>query len=204
MKKNKKINLVVFDFDGTVSAHDSNYRFGKYCFKHSIRPWIFSPVILFCIFASFVNRRGIWWRELMRSFLTPKMVKKLSPGFIKEHKSERFGWVAERVAAEKKLGNVVILISAGPDYLVPKLVKDLKFDDVITSKLESKRPWKFKFFCWGKNKVLALDVWAAKNNYDYKFIRSYSDSRTDYPIMNAAMEPVWIHPKTGVRLTEPK
>ncbi len=201
--KLKKIDLVVFDFDGTLSAHDCNMQFGKYCFRHSIRPWFFTPVILSAFIASLFNKSGFWWREKSRCFLTQKMVKKFAPKFIKQHKQERFGWAAEQVAAEKEAGNIVILISAGTDYLVPKLAKDMGFDAIITSQTDSTKPWKLKFSCWGENKVVALKKWAALNNYDYNFIRSYSDSKSDMPLMKLANEQVWIHPITGMRLTKP-
>lgn len=194
-----KVNLVVFDFDGTLSAKDSNMAFGKYCFKHSVRPWLFLPVIAVAGIAKIFNPSGIWWRETMRSFLTADMVKRLAPAFIKEHKMERFGWSKEQVAAERAAGNKVILISAGPDYLIPFLVADIKFDGVVCSTMDKKKPWKYKFFCWGKNKVHAMDEWARRNKVLPKLVKSYSDSKTDMPLMELAMEQVWINPRTGSR-----
>lgn len=195
----KKIDLVVFDFDGTLSARDSNMQFGKYCFRHSARPWVFLPVITVGMIARFLNPGGIWWREVSRSFITPAMIKKFAPDFIKQHKMERFGWAAEQVAAERAKGRKVILISAGTDYLVPHLVNDIKFDAVITSQMDDARPWKFKFMAWGPNKVIAMDKWARDNKFIPNVVRGYSDSKTDLPIMNLAREQVWIDPKTGSR-----
>lgn len=40
-----KQDVVVFDFDGTLSARDSNVEFGRYCFRHSVRPWLFLPLM---------------------------------------------------------------------------------------------------------------------------------------------------------------
>ena len=34
----KKTDVVLFDFDGTLSARDSNVEFARYCMRHSIRP----------------------------------------------------------------------------------------------------------------------------------------------------------------------
>ncbi|MDR1338355.1 MAG: haloacid dehalogenase-like hydrolase [Rickettsiales bacterium] len=194
-----KINLVVFDFDGTLSAYDANMKFGKYCFKHSVRPWLFLPVISVAAIGRLFNPGGVWWRQTMRSFLTKDMVKKLAPGFICEHKMERFGWAAEQVAAERAVGNKVILISAGPDYLIPFLVDDIKFDGVVCSVMNKNKPWKYEFFCWGKYKVQAMDEWARKNRYLPRLKKSYSDSRTDMPLMELACRQVWINPKTGMR-----
>lgn len=196
----KKTNVVIFDFDGTLSAGDSNIQFGKYCFGHSVRPWIYLPVIAVAGIARLFNPSGIWWREAMRSFLTEKMVKKLAPGFIKKHKRERFGWAADQVATERANGNIVVLISAGPDYLIPYLVDDIEFDAIMCSQMEKKRPWKFKFFCWNVNKVIAFSAWIHDNELDPNVVRSYSDNKSDLPIMQTAREEVWIHPRTGARV----
>ncbi len=195
----QKVNVVVFDFDGTLSASDSNYEFGKYCFKHSIRPWFFLPMIFVAQIGKILNPDGIWWRQTMRRFLTENMVKELSGKLIVEHKQRRFGWAKDQVAKERKNGNKVVLISASTNYMIPKLVSDMKFDAVLTSQMEQSKPWKYKFLCWGNNKVVALDNWAKENKYIPNVVRAYSDSKSDLPIMEIAKEQVWIDKKTGLR-----
>lgn len=195
----QKVNVVVFDFDGTLSASDSNFEFGKYCFKHSIRPWLFLPVILIAQIGRMLKPGGIWWRQSMRRFLTEQMVKDLSGQMIVEHKQRRFGWAKDQVAKEHRAGNKVVLISASTNYLVPKLVSDMKFDAVLTSQMEQEKPWCYKFLCWGNNKVIALDNWAKENRYIPNVVRAYSDSKSDMSIMEIAKEQVWIDKKTGLR-----
>lgn len=195
----QKKDVVVFDFDGTLSASDSNREFFKYCFKHSIRPWLFLPFVIAGVVGSGLNHGGLWWRETIRNFITPKMVRDFAKDCIKIHKKNRFGWAAEQVAKEKSAGNKVVLISASPDYLIPELVNDMKFDAVICSKMVKEKPWKYEFLCWGKNKVIALDNWARQHKYIPNVVRAYSDSCYDMPIMEIAKEQVWIDPKTGLR-----
>lgn len=195
----QKKDVVVFDFDGTLSASDTNTEFFKYCFKHSIRPWLFLPCVIAGIIGSKLNRDGIWWRQTIRCFITPKMIHNFSHDFIKLHKRNRFGWAADQVAKEKSAGNKVILISASPDYFINKLVSDMKFDAVISSRMNAEKPWKYEFLCWRKNKVIAMDNWAREHKYIPNVIRSYSDSKYDMPIMEIAKEQVWIDPKTGLR-----
>ena len=196
----KKVNVVSFDFDGTLSLHDANYQFGKYCLHHSLRPWLFLPLIALGGLGRFLNHGGVWWRQTMRRFLTEKMVKRFAPDFIKQHKLNRFGWAAERVAAERDAGNIVILISASPNYLLKPLVRDMTFDDVICSEMYANKPWKYHFLCYGPNKVVALNKWAKKNNVVPNVVRAYSDSKSDLPIMKLATEQVWIDCKTGGRV----
>ena len=194
----KKVKVVVFDFDGTLSASDSHIEFGRYCFKHSIRPWLYLPLFLIGVAVYIINHHSKWSREVMRRFVTPKMIQKFAPAVIREHMARRFGWAADQVAAEHAAGNICVLVSAGPDYLVPALVRDMKFDAVITSKMEPKRPWKYKFMCWGPNKVVALDNWAKKNKIIPHVVRSYGDSPSDKYIMDIADTPIWINRKTGL------
>ena len=198
----KKVNVVLFDFDGTLSWPDSNMAFGRYCFRHSRRSWLFLPLVGVCAIVRLFNPAGIWWRENMRRFITPSMVRRFVPDFIKQHKRNRFGWAAEKVAAEHAAGNKVILLTASPGYLIPKLVRDMKFDAVICSKMYKDKPWKYKFLCWGNNKVYAMDEWARENKFIPNVVRAYSDSKSDLPMMKIAAEQIWINPKTGLPVYE--
>ena len=195
----KKINVVVFDFDGTLSSGDCSFDFGAYCFHHSIKPWFCVPCMLVASVVRIFNPAGAWWRQKMRGFLTPEMVHDFAPEFIKLHRKNRFGWAKEQVAKERAMGNKVVLISASADYLIPKLVSDMKFDAVLTSRMRKDKPWKYNFVCWGKNKVVALDNWAKENNFIPNVVRSYSDSYSDMPMMRIAKERIWIDSKTGLR-----
>lgn len=192
-------NIVVFDFDGTLSAKDANGEFFKYCFKHSIRPWLFLPSVCVGAICKFFNPESVWWRQKLRGFLTEKMVRDFSDDFIKKHKKNRFAWAKDVVAKEHARGNKVVLISAGADFLIEKLVTDIKFDAVLTSEMVKEKPWKYKFLCFGKNKVVAMDKWARENRYIPNVVRAYSDSKCDMPIMSIAKEQVWINSKTGER-----
>ena len=195
----KKTDIVLFDFDGTLSAGDSNMEFAKYCFRRSIRPWLFLPLIGVCGIVKLFNPDGVWWRENIRRFVSPKMIKRFAPEFIKQHRRERFGWARERVMAERDAGRRVIMLSASPDYLLPALVRDMKFDAVFCSKTDKKKPWKYEFLCWGKNKVIVMDDWAVQNKIIPHVVRAYSDSKSDMPMMEIADEQIWIDPKTGLR-----
>ena len=195
----KKTDVVLFDFDGTLSALDSNVEFARYCFRRSIRPWFYLPLMGICGICCWLRPGGIWWRENIRRFMTPDMVHRFAPGFIKQHKRERFGWARERVQSERDAGRKVLLISASTDYLIPGLVRDMKFDAVFCSKMDAKRPWRYKFLCWGHNKVVAMDEWAKENKIIPNVVRAYSDSKSDLPMMELAQEQVWIDKKTGLR-----
>lgn len=195
----KKQDVVIFDFDGTLSAGDSNVGFVKYCLRHSVRPWLFMPLTAVAMVARYFNPGGTWWREMSRRFITAEMVRKFAPDFIKMHRRDRFGWAKEQVEAERAAGRRVILASASPNYLIPQLVRDIKFDAVLCSQVDTARPWKLKFLCWGANKVVAMDEWAKNNKIVPRVVRAYSDSKADMPMMEIAREQVWVDAKTGLR-----
>ena len=194
----KPVDVVLFDFDGTLSWPDSNLVFARYCFRHKLRPWFFLPLIGFSMIWRLFKPLGIHWREYSRRFITADMVRCFAPEVIKQHRRNRFGWAAEKVAEEKSAGNKVLLLSASPDYLIPKLVDDMGFDAVICSKMFKKKPWKYKFLCVGKNKVYAMDEWARENGFIPHVVRAYSDSKSDMPMMEIADRQVWINRKTGL------
>ena len=75
----------------------------------------------------------------------------------------------------------------------------MKFDAVLCSQMDPAKPWKYKFLCWGPNKVVAADTWARENKLVPRVMRSYGDSLSDTPVMDIAMEPVWVVTKTGMR-----
>ena len=198
--------IVLFDFDGTLSADDANIAFWKYCFRRSPRPWLFLPAILagFVVYGLAIltgggrraTRLGLLWRELVRLFLTPAMIKRILPDFIRQHERNRFGWAAEQIAKERAAGNFVVLTTGSPAYLVMRLLDGMEFDLIICSQVDPARPWKFRFFNYGENKVKALRaVLGIRPN----IIRAYSDSKSDLPMMKLAKEQVWINPETGCR-----
>ena len=195
----KKTEVVLFDFDGTLSCCDSNVAFAKYCFRHSVRPWFYLPLMAVCGVCRWVKPDGIWWRENIRRFMTPKMVKKFAPEFIKRHKRNRFGWAKERVQSERDAGRIVIMVSASPDFLLRPLVRDMNFDMVFCSETQKDKPWKYDFLCFGANKVRKMDEWASANKIIPHVVRAYSDSKSDMPMMEIAEEQVWIDAKTGLR-----
>ncbi len=201
MAKNKIVKLALYDFDGTLCAHDSVVEFWKYCFKHSIRPWAFLPMIGFygllgglnLISKNYMNQR-------MLCFLTPDMITRFVPDFIREHKRNIFGWAHERVKNDQESGLTAICISASRNYLIHPLTADFGFDLVMCSNMDPDEPWRaIGDLCLGAEKVNRLNAWAKQRGIEYRVVRAYSDSKKDLPMMRLAGEQIWVDPKTGIR-----
>ena len=189
--------LAVFDFDGTLSRSDAYIEFWRFASRRSVRPWLFMPFMIVGVILRNAFPKSIFSRDLMRAYMSKNLVRRLRKDFIKHHLENRFGWAKERVEKERRAGNFTVLISAGADFFIKPLVRDMGFDLVIASPFDLERPWKHKFFCYGENKVAALN--RAMKSKPYKIVRAYSDSRSDMPIMSLADEQVWIDSRTGCR-----
>ncbi|MCL2339067.1 MAG: haloacid dehalogenase-like hydrolase [Proteobacteria bacterium] len=210
--------IVLFDFDGTLSAGDTTIDFWKYSFLHSVRPWVFSPVIPIALTLKYANRfvKKIFhikrltrfdtlWREMLHCYETPELMRRLSPGFIAEHRRKRFAWAADQVARERAAGSVVVMISAGLNEFLTPLIEDMGFDYILCTRMIESHPWKFRFFCYRENKVDALNgLLRAEFGCDlnsektpFRVVRAYSDDSSDRPMMGLAKQAVWIDPETG-------
>jgi len=74
-------------------------------------------------------------------------------------------------------------------------VSDIEFDLIICSEFNKKRPWQLEFFNYGENKRTALNAIGIT-----RAVRTYSDHKSDMPIMEMADEQVWIDPVHGTRI----
>ncbi len=197
--------LAIYDFDGTVCQKDSTIEFWKYCVKHSTRAKLFLTFIwVFFVLRFFRIISKETLRQYSFYFLTPKMVRELSGDFIKKHRQGIFGWPFEQIQADKDSGLYTICITGLRDYLESGLLKGFNFDEVLCSKTEKKRPWKFETrSCLDIEKLNQLSKWAKDKKVFYRVVKTYSDSKLDYPIMAIAEEKIWINYKTGTRTTSP-
>jgi phosphoserine phosphatase len=198
----EKNNIVVFDFDGTLCAGDLSFGFWIYALRRSIRPWLFLPMTIFGIMISPLNRGGVFWRGVARRWLDKKLLLRLRDPFLAERKLKIFGWAGDRIAEERAFGNMVVLASASPDYLLKKLVglAGWRLDMFLCSKTDGEKPWKYDFLCYGKNKLKRLKSTLG----DFRIIRAYSDNRSDMPIMRLARDRIWINPSSGARVKGPR
>ncbi len=188
------MKLALFDFDGTVTTHDSLrdflfLSFGSIKFLGKILP--VSPWILAYLLKIADNQRvkemvsvqffkGMCTKEF-ESLARPFALEHL-PKIVRPKALEKLNW-------HKEQGHRIILVSASfTDYL--KYWCEEQEIELISTQLEIKDGhYTGKFAtanCWGPEKVKRIK--AEVNLEDYQLIYAYGDSRGDKEMLELAQE----------------
>jgi phosphatidylglycerophosphatase C len=188
------MNLALFDFDGTITTHDSLrdfllYSFGlKRCIK-KLAP--VSPMILAYLLGIADNQKVK--TEVTKSFfsqmpesefilLAKKFAEEELPKIVKKSATEKIAW-------HKSMGDRIIVVSASfSDYL--KFWCEKEELELISTRLEIKNGRLTGYFstpnCWGKEKVVRIN--AHLNLRDFSKIYAYGDSKGDFEMLKLADE----------------
>lgn len=197
---NRKINMVIYDFDLTIYAGDSFTDFWLYTLLR--RPYIiiFFPYQL--LMAILFLLRIISLDKFKEAFISYIWLfgKKRLEGYIQKFwarkKHKIYSWIPARLKEEKKCGWYLMCISASPSFLLAPMVKDLGIETLISTDygvVHNKQGNRMLSpNCKGKEKVIRLNKWAIANNYDYTIKRFYSDSLSDMPMFDIAKEKYFV------------
>lgn len=128
--------LAVFDLDGTITRHDTLIQFVLGYLKS--RPWrlfgfvLAIPAVLG--YALGLSNRGKLKGSLIHWTLggskraeLEDWTAKFVPGLLERGVFRR---AMEQIAEHKRNGDVLVLMSASPDFYVPAIARHLGFDDV--------------------------------------------------------------------------
>ena len=133
--------LAVFDLDGTITRHDTLLPFiGGFLQRHPRRWWrvaLCLPPLARYLLAG--RDRGLLKSAIIRATLggvaraelaqwAAKFTQRLLPGAL-------FGEAVECIAAHRRAGAHLVLLSASPDLHVPAIAKALGFDECICTEL---------------------------------------------------------------------
>lgn len=176
------INL--YDFDNTIYSGDSSTDFFFYCAMKHPSIYLNLPKMAIAGIKYKLNKcTKTEMKEVIFSFL------KKVPNVDEEVKSF---WVKHRnhiksFYLEKKHDKDVI-ISASPEFLLEPITKELKVKELIGSRVNKKTGKFTGLNCHGEEKVRRL-------NKDYKGVKvneSYSDSKSDIPILKLAKKAYYV------------
>ena len=111
--------------------------------------------------------------------------------------------MAARVAAHRRAGHVVALLTSATRYLAEPLGADLGIDHLLVTQLVV-REGRFtgevvQPVCYGRGKVYWAERFAAEHGVDLDQSYFYTDSITDLPVLDRVGHPRVVHPDPRLR-----
>ncbi len=95
-------------------------------------------------------------------------------------------------------GRKVFIVSASPEEVVAPLARYLGVDEAIATRAELDSEGRYtgrtELYCYGPDKVVAIEQAAKRDNVDLAASYAYSDSASDLPMLEAVGHPVAVNP----------
>ncbi|WP_019201864.1 HAD family phosphatase [Tsukamurella sp. 1534] len=113
-----------------------------------------------------------------------------------------FAEAAELIAGHHARGHDVVVVSASGEEMVRPIAELLGADHSVATVMaveDGTYNGEIEFYCYGENKVTAMEKIAEQNGYDLDQCFAYSDSITDVPMLAAVGHPTAVNPDRGLR-----
>lgn len=113
-----------------------------------------------------------------------------------------FAEASELIAGHHARGHDVVIVSASGEEMVTPIAELLGADYSVGSVMsveDGKYAGEVQFYCYGPNKVVAMQKLADEHDYDLDQCFAYSDSITDVPMLAAVGHPTAVNPDRGLR-----
>ena len=187
-------NIIVYDFDKTIYNGETSTDFMLFFLKRNPKYIIRIFNALYSLFYYKKNLKKS--KEILFKILNGldiKFLKEEINEFWKVKKDKIFSWVYDEIFENKKIADELILISATPSIFLDGISKELGFDKLLSTEFENlNEVFNSKIIganCKGEEKVRRL------NNYisDYNILKFYSDSMSDKPLFDLAVEKIFVN-----------
>lgn len=190
------VKVALFDFDNTVCSGDSiNRLLVYYCSKHPLS--IFNFILL--IFKSIgYLLKIVSYEQLKSTILFPlehMSDQELKTFYINKVKPHYYNNVVEEMKKKKEDNYHIILCTASSEVYMK--YNDLPIDKLIGTKTNGHTI--IGKNCKGKHKVTLINEYLKENNLeiDYDNSYAYSDSKSDFPMLEMVKNRIRIELKTG-------
>ena len=187
-------NIIVYDFDKTIYNGETSTDFMLFFLKRNpkyiIR--IFNALYSLVYYKKNLKKSKEIFFKILNG-LDIKFLKEEINEFWKVKKDKIFSWVYDEIFENKKIADELILISATPSIFLDGISKELGFDKLLSTKFENlNEVFNSKIIganCKGEEKGRRL------NNYisDYNILKFYSDSMSDKPLFDLAVEKIFVN-----------
>jgi HAD superfamily hydrolase (TIGR01490 family) len=135
-----------------------------------------------------------WDRAEVEELVRKALVEVVDPYIYQE--------ALDLMALHRALGRTVYIVSSSPEEVVIPLAERFGVTDVIATRAEiedGKYTGNLAFYCYGKNKAVAMRDVAEREGIDLAASYAYSDSATDLPMLQAVGNPVAVNPDRDLR-----
>ena len=205
---NRRI-AALFDVDRTLLVRES----GEVGFKYLWHRRIVSPLFLAKVFAAHqLYRGGLLSVQRLTEFCVRYYRGRALAPFVAGAQEFYEGWLRPivcpvmraKVEEHRRAGDLLVLLSASIDYYLEPLARDLGFDRLVCSKLETDAAG----VCTGRtagplllgeHKLAAALKLAREEGIDLAASTAYADHFTDLPLLEAVGHPVAVRPTKALR-----
>jgi HAD superfamily hydrolase (TIGR01490 family) len=109
-----------------------------------------------------------------------------------------FDEALDLIAEHRAAGRRVFIVSASPEEIVAPLAQFLGVDEAIATRAELDAEGRYtgrtERYCYGPEKVVAMEEAARRDGVSLAASYAYSDSATDLPMLEAVGHPVVVNP----------
>ncbi len=185
----EKIKLAIFDLDYTILNTDSTYHFFIEIVKVKPLSLIYLPISVFWgIIHLFGGIDRTRFKEIFFTplkYLTSKEFSAFQERLIKKCLKYVKKEATEKIEAHRKEGHTLMMISASPEFYVKGIAEHFGFDYCIGTRMKfnRKKVWIEGKNCKSQEKVKRLKELIDISTVDLENSVSYSDSRTDIPLL---------------------
>lgn len=210
MTRENSKTAAFFDFDGTLIRGES----GKYGFNF-LREKGFKVPLPFMIKALFYyiqyKREKITEEEMSDVLLifykghTVDEFKKHVPEFYEKYiKNDISQKIVDRIEFHRKKGDLLVIASASLCYFMEYVKEQLKFDDMLCTRLETDEKGVFTGraaggICIRDKKKQCVVEYATTHNVDLSRSFGYGNHHTDIPFLEVVGHPVAVNPTKTLR-----
>lgn len=171
---------IIYDFDKTIYSKETSIQFMLYYIsKKPFKIFKLTKNLIKILFnlKNLENTKNIFFSI----FKDDDNIDKLIEDFWKTQKKNIYEYFFDEISFNKKQAEVLILISASPDFLLEKIYKILGFDILIATKYDN-----FKMV--SKNCKQVEKLKRLKEVGEFDVLAFYSDSISDMPLFEIAKE----------------